>query len=227
MSRAGRCLGEAVKAMVLPLESGGPPGGASVWYTWTAPATGSARLSSQGNWFEPLLAIYSGSALNALSPLAWGGFLGTEVPVTAGTTYRIAVDGKRDSGSGEADTASFTLMLFMQLPLQPKIDSAPNPTPSSSPADVDPPNTIIHKRKMRPRKRRATFAFDSSELGSTFRCKLDKRPFAPCVSPKTYRNLGSGPHTFKVVAIDGAGNADPWPAIAHFNIPNPRKPRKD
>jgi hypothetical protein len=47
----------------------------------------------------------------------------------------------------------------------------------------------------------ATFAFTSSEGGSTFLCSLDAGGFAPCASPKTYDGLSDGDHTFRDVHV--------------------------
>jgi hypothetical protein len=62
----------------------------------------------------------------------------------------------------------------------------------------------------------ATFEFSSSEPGSTFRCALDNpddSAFNPCTSPRSYPGpLSQGNHTFRVRAIDKAGNLDTSPA---------------
>jgi hypothetical protein len=53
----------------------------------------------------------------------------------------------------------------------------------------------------------ASFAFsDSSSDVASYQCKLDAGPYAVCVSPKSYSGLAQGQHTFKVKAIDQAGN---------------------
>ena len=53
---------------------------------------------------------------------------------------------------------------------------------------------------------------------STFECKLDKKPFKACVSPKTVKHLDEHKHTFKVRAIDAAGNVDSSPAKDKFKV---------
>ena len=79
-------------------------GGASVWWVWTAPSTGSVTVSTFGSTFDTVLAVYTGSAVNALTLIAAnddaGGYAQSRVTFTAngGTTYRIAVDGYRFSG---------------------------------------------------------------------------------------------------------------------------------
>ena len=77
------------------------------------------------------------------------------------------------------------------------------------PIDTDPPQTTITRRPPnRTENERVKFKFRSDEPGSTFECKLDKRSFRPCTSPKTYRRLDEESHKFLVRAIDPAGNVD-------------------
>ena len=78
----------------------GNDGGASVWWTWTAPATGSVTFDTRGSNFDTLLAIYTGTSLNRLPEIASNddasdGTLQSEVRFRAqqGQTYHIAVDG--------------------------------------------------------------------------------------------------------------------------------------
>jgi hypothetical protein len=79
--------------------------------------------------------------------------------------------------------------------------------------DKTPPQTTITKGpKARTHKRTVKFTFISSEAGSTFQCKLDRRPFKACRSPKKLKGLKPGKHVFKVRAKDAAGNVDPTPA---------------
>lgn len=85
--------------------------------------------------------------------------------------------------------------------------------------DTSPPETTIDKAPpARTTKRRATFEFSSSEAGSSFECKLDARPFKSCTSPKTYRRLKQGRHSFRVRATDPAGNTDPTPAKVVWRV---------
>ena len=77
----------------------GSPGGRSIWWTWTAPASGTVNLTTAGSDFDTLLAVYTGSALNALQSVGSDDDSGpgTTSQVTfqafAGITYQIAVDG--------------------------------------------------------------------------------------------------------------------------------------
>jgi hypothetical protein len=60
----------------------------------------------------------------------------------------------------------------------------------------------------------ASFAFSSSESGSSFECSLDDSAFASCSFPKSYANLSEGSHTFAVRATDAPGNTDATPATS-------------
>ncbi len=87
-----------------------------------------------------------------------------------------------------------------------------------APPDTTPPNTAISKARINRTKHKATFRFFSTEPGSTFLCKIDKKPFRACSSPKTYKNLKVGKHKFQVKAKDAAGNIDASPAVKKFRI---------
>jgi len=80
----------------------GRPGGASVWYRWTAPLSGEVMIDTAGSTFDTLLAVYTGTELAALAEVAAndeGRALGLQCRVrfhaTADTDYLIAVDGLR------------------------------------------------------------------------------------------------------------------------------------
>jgi hypothetical protein len=78
---------------------GGNSGGASVWYKWTAPATGTATISTAGSNFDTLLGVYKGASVGALTAVASNDDDGASTTskvtfaATAGVTYQIAVDG--------------------------------------------------------------------------------------------------------------------------------------
>ena len=98
----------------------------------------------------------------------------------------------------------------------------PPPLPPIPPPDVTPPRTKITRRPAKllrttRRHRRVVFGFTSSERGSSFRCKLDRKPYRPCASPRVY-NVPLGHHTLRVFAIDAAGNRDPSPAVFAFQV---------
>ena len=74
-------------------------GGKSVWWAWTATSSGTVQIDTIGSMFNTTLGVYVGSTVGSLSLVAGdddsGGSLTSKVSfaATAGTTYRIAVDG--------------------------------------------------------------------------------------------------------------------------------------
>jgi len=80
----------------------GNPGGASIWYKYVAPFTGSITFSTLGSSFDTLLAVYTGTAVNALTPIAQnddspisgeGKSSRVTFNIVSGRTYYLAVDG--------------------------------------------------------------------------------------------------------------------------------------
>ena len=116
----------------------GNVGGASVWWSWTAPTNGDLTITTDGSTntdgseLDTLLGIYTGSSVSALSLVAsnddHGVFVTSRVrfEATKGTNYQISVDGFND-GTG-ADTGSITLnLVFISEPiLRPPNDSFTN-----------------------------------------------------------------------------------------------------
>ena len=74
-------------------------GGASVWWSWTAPESGIWRVDTEGSEIDTFLAVYSGNVLSTLVQEASdddsGVFVDSllEFTAVAGTNYQIAVDG--------------------------------------------------------------------------------------------------------------------------------------
>ena len=106
----------------------GNSGGASVWWTWTAPTTESVTFDTRGSNFDTLLAIYTGDSLDSLTEVASNddaseGSLQSAVHVRMqqGQTYHIAVDGyggksgtvvlnwRSSSGVGSSGSDDFSL----------------------------------------------------------------------------------------------------------------------
>ncbi len=101
------------------IEIGEPqPGGfATIWWSWTAPASGGCEFNTCGSSFDTYLAIYTGASVDALSLIAenddyssCGDSTQSKVcfDVTAGQTYQIQVSGSYDNESGG-------VVLFWQL----------------------------------------------------------------------------------------------------------------
>lgn len=100
----------------------GNPGGRSVWWHWTAPASGYAVVDTRGSLFDTTVGVYTGPRVDALTTLAGNDDIENGVVqaseamflVNAGTTYAIAVDGFNDIGRGDphgADSGSIRINL--------------------------------------------------------------------------------------------------------------------
>ncbi|HJT82439.1 MAG TPA: hypothetical protein VJ719_14690, partial [Chthoniobacterales bacterium] len=102
---------------------GGNSGGTSIWYKWTAPATGQVIFDTFQSGFDTLLAIYTGNTLGGLTLIAGNDDAatgGTQSSVTfnavAGVTYLIAIDGYNGASGATAlhwllTQQSFTISL--------------------------------------------------------------------------------------------------------------------
>jgi hypothetical protein len=191
--------------------------GATVWYRWTAPESGIARASANGGL---PVRIYTGVALDGLTPVAVGGTFGGEFEVTEGGEYAIAVDANLSELGGEPETSFFELMVSMVLTPTPQVQSETvTRIETVVTEDRTPPKTTIRWHRSSGGQG-ATFVLRSNEPGTSFRCRLDGRRL-PCRTTVSFKKLRPGRHTFEVSAIDAAGNADPSPAVTHFKIPPP------
>lgn len=136
----------------------------------------------------------------------------TYINPVAGGTFVAATQTNAEGGTSEVGATA-------SVPPDPSgCPAVPSQCPvlvvSNPAADKTPPKaiekapkvTIKKAPKAKSTKTTAKFKFTSDEAGSTFRCKLDKKPFAKCKSPKTYKKLKPGKHVFKVKATDAAGN---------------------
>jgi hypothetical protein len=76
----------------------GNAGGASVWFRWTAPASGRVTLETCGSDFDTLLAAYTGDSVDNLAEVqsnddSCGTRSSMSFAAEEGATYHIAVDG--------------------------------------------------------------------------------------------------------------------------------------
>lgn len=93
----------------------GNTGGHSVWWKWTAPASGSVTLDCRGSYYDTTLSVYTGTSLGALTTMVSNDDIDPGVVqaskvtfnVTTGTVYYFGVDGF------DADTGGITLNLAL------------------------------------------------------------------------------------------------------------------
>jgi hypothetical protein len=88
--------------------------------------------------------------------------------------------------------------------------------------DIQPPDTTIQSGPsgvVSPQN--VSFTFTATEAGSSFECSIDSGAYGACSSPKSYPSLATGPHTFRVRAVDAVGNQDGTPAQRSFEVAKP------
>jgi hypothetical protein len=75
----------------------------------------------------------------------------------------------------------------------------------------------------RTRKRRPVFRFAdlTGQPGTTFFCRVDKRPWKGCTSPTKVKKLKLGRHVFAVKAVNAVGVAAPRPLKRAFKVVRP------
>ncbi len=107
----------------------------SVWWKWTAPTSGSLIVDTRGSYFDTVLAVYTGNAVNNLTTIGNNDDLQNDqvahiqaslvsFTATAGQTYFFAVDGWDGESAGVTLNLAFTP------------SSTPPPTITSQPASA-------------------------------------------------------------------------------------------
>src|SRR5262249_15323286 len=90
---------EMGEPIVIDSRGGVPiPDGASVWFRWTAPASGTVFFNTFGSQFDTVLAAYDGTNLATVLQLAGNDdflFLQSQIswPAQGGTEYRVKLSG--------------------------------------------------------------------------------------------------------------------------------------
>jgi Ca2+-binding RTX toxin-like protein len=172
-----------------------PSGGASVSFAFAADEPATYECSLAGPKPSGAVACASG--------IAFSGLPNGDYTFSVAATDRAGNAGDPVAYGWEVDNS---------------VDKPPPP-----PVDRTPPQTRIARglpkqlRAGRTGRRRFVLRFASSEAGSHFVCRLDRRPAARCVSPRAY-NVGLGAHVFRVTATDAAGNPDPSPAVFRVRV---------
>jgi len=135
----------------------------------------------------------------------------------------------QDDGIYEANVSdptncpSVTGSVHMVVPggQMPFLGAAALSPPSPGPRPVaGAPGTSITVLHVSRRARTATLRFRGSGGSGplSFRCKLDRGPWSSCRSPRVYKHLKKGKHTFRVEAVDRRGKVDPTPATRRFTV---------
>jgi len=175
--------------------------GGSVWYRWTAPNTGQTAIDTCNTDYDPIMGVFTGSAVNSLTPPGPGlGFINngcvsgfgdkTSFTAQAGTTYNIQISG--------APQGNFTLNLSGPANTVPRIVPR-SPRPGSRIHDRSPLISAI--------VRASATALSKDDI----RLLVDghARPFSyNAATDRLIRKssrLSYGGHTVKIVATDAHG----------------------
>lgn len=102
----------------------------------------------------------------------------------------------------------------------------PTPTPGSTPTPAPTPTPVapetnldsVDPSQSPTASTTIAFYFSSSTEGNTFWCSLDSSTPELCTSPKSYSNLASGAHTFRVMAQSPQGLTDSTPASYSWTV---------
>ena len=159
----------------------------------------------------------------ALSPFSIPAIDGSEIQLKAPET--AVVGGKAYTFSGWSDGGAREHPIVVSSAQPQYVAKYTTPGEGEDGGDKKPhkaPQTLLGKHPPKTtRSRQAKFTFRASAR-STFKCKLDGKPKSACRSPKTYKKLKPGRHTFKVWATAG-GKTDPTPAKFLWKILPPRR----
>jgi hypothetical protein len=165
-------------------------------------------------------------------------FAVVEVPTTCGTVsatvrgaFRIssnAFSNGRSTSTGLVFSGSFPAAQQAEGGLAFRLVGFPSCTSDdvawTARTSVPPPDTTAPQTKIKSgpsgttHSEKATFKFSSNESGSKFQCRLDNKSWGSCKSPRTYKNLKDGQHTFRVRAKDRAGNVDATAAKRTWSV---------
>ena len=202
-------------------------GGKSLWYRWTAPATGRFQLGLQSDGFDPLLAVYTGPTLNALTLVASSDDADAEtggtssktgalvtINATAGTTYHIQTDGNARSGLPPMN-ARFVLTLndsLWQGVMAATVTSAPTIGPDGS-VYVGSTDGLLHGFNADGTRRWPAIALNDALLDTS----------AAALSPDGTLYLGTGPNglqanSAKLIAFNSVTGAKKWEVVVGTGV---------
>jgi Glycine rich protein len=171
---------------------------------------------------QAVTASYSCTAYEIASITRCEGSVSNGSPLDTSTPgpHAFLVNAEDNTGGTASKLVAYTVAA-PSPPTPSSGSSGSSGSPSPPGFSKSPPDTVLgshppKKVKTRKRKTKVKFTFFSPAPGATFECKLDRKAYAPCVSPKAYK-LKPGKHQFSVEAVS-SGLTDPTPASFGFKI---------
>jgi glucose/arabinose dehydrogenase len=167
------------------------------------PATVEPFLSGTASFSFPGVDIEQGPEGNLYYSEFGAGYLADKLGSTTGAIKRIVFPDETST------------------PPTPEPDGPPAPQPTPTPTPTPAPTYSAPSLKKRPGSKTtsstAKFVF-SGDAGVKFMCKLDSKKFSSCKSPRTYKNLKPGKHTFRVYEVDASGARLSKNRVFNWNI---------
>jgi hypothetical protein len=184
----------------------------SVWYGWTAPASGlwTFDLCGPNTAFNTTMAAYTGTPFDPLPPSSF-------------RQRRVSADLARCGDAADASTSAITIDAMAGVEYKISIAGAfAGATGSFKGAIHRGPNTNLLTTA------EPQAGFVQGELaaaplavgaggGASVQCSLDGAAYVPCAPDQRYEGLADGPHTLRVKAAAG-GFEDPSPAVSVFTV---------
>jgi CSLREA domain-containing protein len=159
------------------------------------------KADSSGHWSATWAPLGAGALVTATQT-------SEAETLEAGTSElaapRALVEKEETGGGGGSGTGTSTIPPTTTTPITQPAPKVPDTRITKGPVKTSQATT-------------AKFKFTATVAGSSFECKLDNGKWAKCGSPKTYKKLKPGKHTFQVRAV-AAGLKDPSPAKFKFTV---------
>lgn len=193
---------------------------------------GTAAIAFDHSNFDTSKGTVTATASQVAPPLFVNAAAGDYREAPSSPTINAGIN---DSANGTTDLAgnSRALPAFLTCGAPPPAitdigayEFVPTSPPCAPPAVLGPPvkrppplQTTISKAKIQGRQAKFRFVGWGGTAGAAleFSCKLDRHRWHACRSPKVYRHLKPGPHTFRVRSVSN-GEVDATPAKRHFSI---------
>ncbi len=172
----------------------------------TTPTTPVKPVAPAKDTTAPNTSIGSGPPARTSKPAATFSFAANE----AGATFRCRIDKKALTActSGQAYKGLAAGKHTFKVAATDRSGNVDLTSATWTWTVVAPQTKVKTGPKARTTRRTATFRFASTQGKSSFRCRLDKGKVRRCSSPKTFKHLKRGRHTFRVYAVNRYGLRD-------------------
>ena len=195
-----------------PSPSGGSRAGYELRFTFLSAGTYEVKLSKWVSGSQTVLASKSSYTFangNSLAIVDQGSSVTAWTDTGSGFTQLLSANDSAFEAGNTAVEGSGNIARLTNFKAGPL-------------AAVEPPQTTITSSQPSYTSGEvSSISFASDQTGSTFKCSLDSTVLQACTTPYTLPSqLGSGWHTFTVVATDTENKTDPTPATWTFD-PSP------